>query len=104
MPVGDFRMAASSGWSLLSRKHLVPVRRPTYIGKVMRTYLKALEVRHLRTRSHHPQTTGKIERAQRTVKEEVALVTPSCPETHLIRRILLRCLSWYSLPSYIALR
>ena len=50
-----------------------PVYRPAlltdngsgYIGKVMHKYLKALELRHLRTRSHHPQTTGKLARLWR---------------------------------------
>ncbi len=36
-----------------------------YIGKVMQKYLKALDLRHLRARSHHPQTTGKLARLWR---------------------------------------
>jgi len=50
-----------------------------YISKLMQGYLKALGLRHLRARSHHPQTTGKIERMHRTVKEEVTLVVHMSP-------------------------
>ena len=51
-----------------------------YIAKVMQKYLKALELRHLRARAHHPQTTGKIERMHRTLKDEVELVVRMSPE------------------------
>jgi putative transposase len=50
-----------------------------YISKLMQGYLKALGLRHVRARSHHPQTTGKIERMHRTVKEEVELVVRLSP-------------------------
>jgi putative transposase len=50
-----------------------------YISKLMKGYLKALGLRHLRARSRHPQTTGKIERMHRTVKDEVTLVVHMSP-------------------------
>jgi hypothetical protein len=61
-------------------------------------YLKALELRHLRTRSHHPQTTGKIERVQRTVKEEVELVTHLSPDE--LRAAIARFVAWYNSARY----
>jgi transposase InsO family protein len=83
-----------------------PVYRPAlltdngsgYIGKVMHKYLKALELRHLRTRSHHPQTTGKIERVQRTVKEEVELVTHLSPDE--LRAAIARFVAYYNSQRY----
>jgi len=83
-----------------------PVYRPAlltdngsgYIGKVMHKYLKALELRHLRTRSHHPQTTGKIERVQRTVKEEVELVTHLSPDE--LRAAIARFVAYYNSARY----
>jgi transposase InsO family protein len=83
-----------------------PVHRPAlltdngsgYIGKVMQKYLQALELRHLRTRSHHPQTTGKIERMQRTVKEEVELVTHLSPGE--LRAAIARFVAYYNSARY----
>jgi len=45
----------------------------------MENFLRAHALRHLRTRPHHPQTTGKIERWHRTVKGEVTLVVHLSP-------------------------
>jgi putative transposase len=50
-----------------------------HTSKLTKGYLKALGLRHLRARSHHPQTTGKIERVHRTVKDEVTLVVHTSP-------------------------
>jgi transposase InsO family protein len=46
----------------------------------MEEFLRGLELRHIRTRSHHPQTTGKMERCHRTIKEVVTLVTHLSPD------------------------
>ena len=45
-----------------------------YISNPMQEFLRAHELRHTRARSHHPQTTGKMERCHRTVKDVVTLV------------------------------
>ena len=46
----------------------------------MAGFLRAHGLRHIRDRAHHPQTTGKIERCQRTVKEVVTLVVHTSPD------------------------
>jgi RNA-directed DNA polymerase len=50
-----------------------------YISRAMQDFLRAHEMRHLRARSHHPQTIGKIERMHRTLKDEVTLVVEMSP-------------------------
>ena len=51
-----------------------------YISGEMAKFLRAHWLRHIRTRSHHPQTTGKIERCQRTIKDVVTLVIHISPD------------------------
>ena len=64
-----------------------------YISQVMEAYLRSHEMRHIRTRSHHPQTTGKIERmrgagrrhpGRRLVRQEGSDPGPakSTPDAH----------------------
>jgi transposase InsO family protein len=50
-----------------------------YVSKIMKQYLETQCLRHLRTRPHHPQTNGKIERMHRTLKEVVELIVHSAP-------------------------
>jgi putative transposase len=51
-----------------------------YISKEMAKFLRAHVLRHIRTRPHHPQTTGKMERCHRTVKDVVTLVVHTSPD------------------------
>jgi transposase InsO family protein len=51
-----------------------------YISTLMEQFLRDLELRHIRARSHHPQTTGKAERCHRTIKDVVTLVTHLSPD------------------------
>jgi transposase InsO family protein len=51
-----------------------------YISRAMGDFLRAHGLRHLRARSHHPQTMGKIERWHRTMKDDVTLVVPVSPD------------------------
>ena len=50
-----------------------------YISKDMARFLRAHMLRHIRTRPHHPQTTGKMERCHRTIKDVVTLVIHTSP-------------------------
>jgi len=51
-----------------------------YISRAMADFLPSHGLRHLRARSHHPQTIGKIERLHRTLKDDVSLVVPTSPD------------------------
>jgi len=51
-----------------------------YISNLMEDFLRALELRHIRGRAHHPQTTGKMERCHRTIKDVVTLVIHTSPD------------------------
>lgn len=50
-----------------------------YIAAAMEDYLQIIGLKHLRGRAHHPQTTGKIERMHRTLKDDVTLVVEMSP-------------------------
>ncbi len=51
-----------------------------YISNLMEDFLRTLGLRHLRARSPHPQTTGKLERWHRTMKDVVTLVVHCTPD------------------------
>jgi transposase InsO family protein len=69
-----------------------------YISNLMEDYLRALELRHIRGRAHHPQTTGKIERCHRTIKDVVTLVVHMSPDE--LRRALGEFVEYYNRERY----
>jgi putative transposase len=69
-----------------------------YVSKVMRQYLQTVGLRHLRTRPHHPQTNGKIERMHRTLKEDVTLVVSMGPDQ--LREAISRFVAYYNSQRY----
>ena len=83
-----------------------PVQKPAlltdngsgYISTVMEAYLRSHELRHIRARSHHPQTTGKIERMHRTLKDEVTLIVHTSPDE--LRAAIARFVAWYNSQRY----
>jgi transposase InsO family protein len=83
-----------------------PVQKPVlltdngsgYISTVMEAYLRSHELRHIRARSHHPQTTGKIERMHRTLKDEVTLIVHTSPDE--LRAAIARFVAWYNSQRY----
>jgi putative transposase len=50
-----------------------------FIAKPFNAYLKALGIHHIYAERNHPQTNGKIERLNRTVKEKLTLVVYTSP-------------------------
>lgn len=83
-----------------------PVQKPAlltdngsgYISQVMEAYLRSHEMRHIRARPHHPQTTGKIERMHRTLKDQVTLIVHTTPDQ--LRRAIARFVAWYNSERY----
>lgn len=65
---------------VLTRPALLTDNGSGYISRAMADFLRAHGLRHLRARSHHPQTIGKIERWHRTMKDDVMLVVRVTPD------------------------
>lgn len=65
-----------------------------YISGVMAEYLRAHHIRHIRTAPHHPQTTGKTERYQRTLKDAVTLVVHLSPDE--LRAAIAQFIDYYN--------
>jgi putative transposase len=83
-----------------------PIARPAlltdngsgYIAKAMEQYLRTIGLRHLRTRAHHPQTNGKIERMHRTLKDDVTLVVRMSPDE--LRAAIAQFVAYYNSQRY----
>ena len=83
-----------------------PVQKPVlltdngsgYISRVMEAYLRGHELRYIRARSHHPRTTGKIERMHRTMKDEVTLIVHTSPDK--LRAAIARFVAYYNSERY----
>jgi transposase InsO family protein len=69
-----------------------------YISELMENLLRTLALRHIRGRSHHPQTTGKIERCQRTIKDVVELIAHMSPDE--LRRAIGEFVEYYNRRRY----
>ena len=69
-----------------------------YLSHDMAAFLKVQELRHIRTRSHHPQTNGKIERMHRTLKDQVTLVVHLRPDQ--LREAIGRFVDYYNRERY----
>jgi putative transposase len=83
---------------LVARPALLTDNGSGYIAQLMQQYLKTLGLRHLRARAHHPQTTGKIERMHRTMKDEVELVVRMSPGE--LAAAIARCVAYYNRERY----
>jgi transposase InsO family protein len=51
-----------------------------YISKPFEAYLRQVKIGHIRSAPRHPQTCGKIERLNRTLKDRINLVVYTSPE------------------------
>jgi len=69
-----------------------------YLSRAMADFLQAQEMRHIKTRSHHPQTNGKIERWHRTMKDVVTLVIHVSPDQ--LREAIGRFVDYYNRERY----
>jgi len=59
---------------------------PGFIGEILATYLKAQRIGHIFGAPYHPQTQGKVERINRTMKEAMCLEV-SCSPDELQRKL-----------------
>jgi transposase InsO family protein len=57
------------------RPRLLSDNGPAFVSQPLAQYLKGYRLKHIRGRSHHPQTQGKIERYHRSMKAVVKLDT-----------------------------
>jgi transposase InsO family protein len=69
-----------------------------YISRAMEDYLRFHTLKHIRARAHHPQTNGKIERCQRTIKEYVTLIIHLSPAE--LRAAIGRFVHYYNSQRY----
>jgi transposase InsO family protein len=55
------------------RPRLLSDNGPSFISTELEDYLEDHNIRHIRTRTHHPMTQGKIERYHRSMKNLILL-------------------------------
>jgi transposase InsO family protein/transposase-like protein len=72
--------AQSEGHVIDEKPTLLTDNGAGFAGEVMAKYLKARGVKHIFGAPYHPQTQGKVERFNRTMKEKVNLWVYSTPE------------------------
>jgi transposase InsO family protein len=80
------------------RVHLLSDNGACYKWGVFNAYLKSLGIKHIFSMRNHPQTNGKIERMNRTVKDHLTLIVHASPEA--FDRALEAFLYWYSYEHY----
>jgi len=73
--------ARSEGHAIDERPTLLTDNGAGFAGEVMAKYLRARGVKHIFGAPYHPQTQGKVERFNRTMKEKVNLWVYGTPET-----------------------
>lgn len=72
--------AQSEGHALEEKPVLLTDNGAGFAGEVMAKYLKARGVRHIFGAPYHPQTKGKVERFNRTLKEKINLWVYGTPD------------------------
>jgi putative transposase len=80
------------------RVHLLSDNGACYKWSVFNTYLKSLGIKHIFSMRNHPQTNGKIERLNRTVKDQLTLIVHASPEA--FDAALEAFLHWYRYEHY----
>jgi putative transposase len=80
------------------RVHLLSDNGACYKWSVFNAYLKSLGIKHIFSMRNHPQTNGKIERLNRTLKDQLTLIVHASPEA--FDRALEAFLHWYSYEHY----
>jgi putative transposase len=80
------------------RVHLLSDNGACYVWDGLKVYLKSLGIKHIFSMRNHPQTNGKIERLNRTVKDQLTLIVHASPEA--FDRALEAFLQWYRYEHY----
>jgi putative transposase len=80
------------------RVHLLSDSGVCYVWEGLKVYLKGLGIKHIFTMRNHPQTNGKIERLNRTVKDQLTLIVHASPEA--FDRAMEAFLHWYRYEHY----
>jgi putative transposase len=80
------------------RVHLLSDNGACYIWEGLKVYLKSLGIKHIFSMRNHPQTNGKAERLNRTVKDHLTLIVHASPEA--FDRALEAFLQWYRYEHY----
>ena len=76
------------------RSRLVTDNGPGFLAQAFEDYLRMLALRHIRCSPHHPQTNGKLERFQETLKARVNLLVYPVPE--YLRRAIAEFIGFYN--------
>jgi putative transposase len=78
--------ARREGHNPRMRPKLLSDNGPGFIGEILATYLKAQRIGHIFGAPYHPQTQGKVERLNRTMKDAMCLEV-SCSPDELQRKL-----------------
>lgn len=78
--------ARREGHNPRTRPKMLSDNGPGFIGEILATYLKAQRIGHIFGAPYHPQTQGKVERINRTMKEAMCLEV-SCSPDELQRKL-----------------
>lgn len=67
---------------------------PGYAGVVLSNYLATHGIRHIFGAPYHPQTQGKVERLNRTLKERLCLIVYLTPDD--LRKAIAEAVDWHN--------
>jgi putative transposase len=76
------------------RTRLVSDNGSSYLSHAFEEYLRMLQIRHIRSAPHHPQTNGKIERFHETLKARLNLLVYTSPEQ--LRAAMVEFIEFYN--------
>jgi len=94
--------AQHEGHVIETRPTLLTDNGAGFAGEIMAKYLKARGVRHIFGAPYHPQTQGKVERFNRTLKEKVNLWVYGTPED--LQAAIIRMVETYNETPHEALK
>jgi len=74
---------------------------PAFSGWVLSDYLNNRNIRHIFGRPYHPQTQGKVERFNRTIKDHLFVINYQSHEE--MQAALMAAVEWYNNRPYESL-